>query len=183
MQPCLQLVKKEHSKYQINIQGLENKRHEFDFEGDEAFFESFEQELIEKGSFKADVKLDKSFTMIRLDFHIVGSLTLVCDRSLEEFEEPFELHEKYVYKFGDDYEEVSEDMEVIPFGTAEINLARNIFEYIGLAVPMKRLHPDLRDEEDEGGFVFSDTMKEEQKQKEEVVDPRWAALQSLKKDL
>lgn len=176
---------KEHLKYQINIQGLEDKTHEFDFEGDDAFFESFEQELIEKGSFKADVKLEKSLTMIRLDMHIAGSLTLVCDRSLEEFEEPIDLHEKYVYKFGDDYEVVSEDMEVIPFGAAEINLARNIFEYIGLALPMKRLHPSLRgNDDDEGGFVYSDTMEEESKpKKEEVIDPRWAALQSLKKDL
>ncbi|AWV99214.1 YceD family protein [Arcticibacterium luteifluviistationis] len=175
---------KEHSKYQINIQGLENKRHEFDFEGDDAFFESFEQELIEKGNFKANIKLDKSSTMIRLDVHILGSVTLVCDRSLEEFEEPIEIHEKYVYKFGDDYEIVSEDMEVIPFEAMGINLARNLFEYIGLAVPMKRIHPDLRDEDDEGGFVFSDTIEEKLKpKKEEFVDPRWAALQILKKDL
>lgn len=175
-------MKKLHSKYQINIQGLADKRHEFEFEGGDEFFESFEQDIIEKGQFEAKVSLEKSSRMLMLEIGIKGVLTLVCDRSLEEFDEAIDLHENYVYKFGDDYEEVSEDMEIIPFGAAEINLAKNIFEYICLAIPMKKLHPDYRTEEDTVDFLFRDS-KAEMDKTSEAIDPRWAALEKIKKDL
>ncbi|MFT7249634.1 MAG: hypothetical protein ACI97P_002415 [Arcticibacterium sp.] len=173
-------VKKLHATYQINIQGLANKRYEFEFGGGQDFFESFEQDIIEKGNFKAKVSLDKSDTMMRLNIDITGSVTLVCDRSLKEFEEVLGLSELYVYKFGDRFEVVSENMEIIPTETVEINLANNLFEYICLAVPMKKLHPDYRD--DDGGLIYSDNFEEKNSSKEEI-DPRWAALKNLKKDL
>jgi uncharacterized protein len=117
---------------------------------------------------------------MRLNIDITGSVTLVCDRSLKEFEEVLGLSELYVYKFGDRFEVVSENMEIIPTETVEINLANNLFEYICLAVPMKKLHPDYRD--DDGGLIYSDNFEEKNSSKEEI-DPRWAALKNLKKDL
>jgi uncharacterized protein len=173
-------VKKEHTKYKINIQGLSNNSHEFDFEGGEAFFESFEQDIIGKGHFKAHIVLLKSETMMRLNIDIKGNIALVCDRTLRGYEEPLDLHEVFVYNFGDRFEEVAEDMEIIPTEETEINLARNIFEYICLAVPMKKLHPDYRD--DDGGLIYSDNFEKKNSSKEEI-DPRWAALKNLKKDL
>jgi uncharacterized metal-binding protein YceD (DUF177 family) len=173
-------VKKLHATYQINIQGLANKRYEFEFGGGEAFFESFEQDIIGKGHFKAHIVLLKSETMMRLNIDIKGNIALVCDRTLRGYEEPLDLHEVFVYKFGDRFEEVAEDMEIIPTEETEINLARNIFEYICLAVPMKKLHPDYRD--DDGGLIYSDNFEEKNSSKEEI-DPRWAALKNLKKDL
>ena len=175
-------MNKEHSKYKINIQGLSNKSHEFDFEGSLEFFQSFEQDIIEKGNFKAAVALEKSDTMMRLNIDIRGAIKLVCDRTLEEFEEPLDLYEVYVYKFGDKFEEVSEDMEIIPATETEVNLAKIIFEYICLAVPMKKLHPKFRNEEDDFNFVYSDS-KVESLKKDKEIDPRWAALEKLKKEL
>ena len=74
-------------KYNINIYGLENKRYEYDFASGDAFFEALEQQLIRKGQFTTHVVLDKSETMIRLDFHIVGAVEQTCDRSLDEYNE------------------------------------------------------------------------------------------------
>ncbi len=175
-------VKKEHTKYKINIQGLSNNSHEFHFEGGDAFFESFEQDIIGKGHFKAHIVLLKSETMMRLNIDIKGNIALVCDRTLRGYEEPLDLHEVFVYKFGDRFEEVAEDMEIIPTEETEINLARNIFEYICLAVPMKKLHPDFRNEKESFSFVYTDS-KADAAKKDKEIDPRWAALEKLKKEL
>jgi uncharacterized protein len=180
----VKVVNKEISKYKINIQGLDNKRHEFDFEGSSDFFKAFEQDIIEKGNFKADVLLEKSETMIKLDINIKGSVSLICDRSLEEFDEPIDIHERYVYKFGDGFEVVSEDMEIIPSTETSINLANNFFEYICLAIPMKKLHPSYRNDSNDGDFVYSvSASKAENGAKTKEVDPRWAALENFKKEL
>lgn len=180
-------MKKHLAQYEINILGLDEKRHQFDFEGGVDFFASFDQDIVENGRFKLDLVLEKTATMMRLHFEIDGAVELVCDRSLEVFEEPIHVEEKYIYKFGDRNEVVSEDVEIIPFGASEINISSLIFDFICLAVPMKKLHPKFRNESDENdGFYFSDTIEESLKPKEnksEEVDPRWEALKALKKKL
>jgi uncharacterized protein len=168
--------------YNIYIQGLEDKLHEFEFSGENAFFEVFQEEDAFKGSFVAKVKLDKSSSMLQLEFEIEANVELECDRSLETYNETFFIDEKYIFKFGDREEVVSEDMEVIHFGASEINLAQHIFDFIALAIPIKKIHPDLRDEDSgEDEFVFIEEKKVSGS--EPKVDPRWEALADLKNKL
>lgn len=173
-------MKKELSKYDILIHGLEDKTHEYEFEGGDAFFKEFEQDIVEGGSFKVKVILEKNATLIRLNLDIISQLRLQCDRSLDTFEETFNSHEMHIFKFGSAAAEVSEDMEIIPFGTHKINIANLLFDYILLQVPMKKLHPRFREEDtpEEGTMVYKDPDFAEEK--EEIQDPRWAALINLK---
>lgn len=182
MQPFCKKVSKVLSKYDIHIQGLENKRYTFEFEGGDEFFGLFEQDIITSGHFKAQVVIDRNATLLQLFFDIEAVLGLTCDRSLEPFDEPVHLKEKYIYKFGDRHEEITDELEMIPQNTATINIAQHIYDFIGVSLPMKKLHPRFRNEEDEGDdkFIYSTDEGVEQEEKEEVIDPRWAALLSLK---
>ncbi|AFK03427.1 protein of unknown function DUF177 [Emticicia oligotrophica DSM 17448] len=171
------------SKYDINIQGLEEKVHSFEFEGDDKFFEAFGQVFISKGNFKAIVKLTKNATLLQLDFDIKANIELICDRSLEPFEEPIELKERYIFKYGDHHEEITDEIEMIPFGQATINIAQHIYDFICVSLPMKKLHPRFRDDDfDEDGLLVysSDPEEEKPEEKEQEIDPRWAALAKLK---
>jgi hypothetical protein len=84
------------SKYDINIQGLEEKVHTFEFEGDDKFFGGFEQSFIANGNFKAIIRLNKNSALIQLNFDITATLELTCDRSLELFDEELQVSEKYI---------------------------------------------------------------------------------------
>lgn len=195
MQPfCKERVEKELRKYEIQIQGLADGDHEFEYEVNEKFFAAFEQDLIEKGNFNVFLELNKSATMLQLEFDITGSVELTCDRSLDEFTQEISVNEPYIYKFGATRKVVAEDLEIIPFGVAEINISQLIFDLIALAVPVKRLHPRYDEEnEDQAGYIYSS--KEDRVSKassndetelnlektEENIDPRWAVLKSLKK--
>lgn len=179
---------KELSKYNIDIYGLEDKQYDYDMESGDAFFEELEQDLIERGSFKTHVVLNKSATMLQLHFHTEGHVELVCDRSLEPFQEPVSSDERLILKFGDHNEELTDEIEIISRGTNRINVARYIFEFIALSLPVKKIHPSLRaaaDEElegdEEGILVYSSAAKEEEGNEEgEHTDPRWEALKKLK---
>ncbi|MFN8353784.1 MAG: DUF177 domain-containing protein [Spirosomataceae bacterium] len=178
---------KELRKYDIIIAQLEQKEHLYEFEGGNAFFEAFEQELIQKGTFKATVKLDKSATMIQLWFDVVGEVELTCDRSLETFNEPFQVQEKLILKFGEKAETLSDEIEIIPRDTAVINIAQPIFDFIGLSIPIKKLHPRFRtddaDTNESNLLIYSTTNKKTEvntNDSEATVDPRWAALKKLK---
>ncbi|GAB3177132.1 YceD family protein [Telluribacter humicola] len=185
---------KELSKYNIDIYGLEDKRYVYDFESGDAFFEEMQQDVIQHGTFRAQVTLDKSATMVQLQFEINGSVELTCDRTLDPFDEPIDTQGRMILKFGDHDEELTEEIEIINRNTNRINVARYIFDFIVLSLPMKRLHPSIRneeegDEEDEfEALVYtshSDNEPDEEEitpddEKEGDIDPRWEALRKLR---
>lgn len=168
-------------KYDISIFGLEDQEYTFEFEGGKVFFDAFNNDIT--GIFKAIILLNKTSTMIQMRFDIEANLKLICDRSLEEFEENIHSKERYFFKFGEkDQKDYSDEMEIIALGTQTINIAQHIYDFIALAVPLKRLHPSLRDENDseEDTLVYTSGGDDEIEEKEESIDPRWAALMKLK---
>jgi uncharacterized metal-binding protein YceD (DUF177 family) len=171
------------SKYDINIQALEEKPYSFEFEGGDEFWGAFEQSFIKKGAFKVVLKLNKNSALVQLNFGISAVVELTCDRSLELFEENISVSEKYIYKFGDRHEEITDEIEMIPYGTSAINIAQHVYDFICVSLPMKKLHPKFREEdiEEEGLLVYtSEKEQETEVLKEQIIDSRWAALSKLK---
>ncbi len=177
--------------FDIEVIKYKEGLHEVDFPIGDAFFQQVEgKELLEKGTLTAWVKVDKGANLIELTFHIVGKVTLVCDRSLETFEHPLDFTEKMIYKFGSEVKEIDESVMMITRDTPSINVAQLIYEFILLALPLKKIHPDYRnelDEEDnelEGSLVYLDEAfnedSSEEKESTSPVDPRWEKLGKLK---
>ncbi|MTI33599.1 YceD family protein [Xanthovirga aplysinae] len=180
-------------KFDINIFSLSNGKHEYTFEIDQAFFQLFEYSQVEKGNLKANIELDKSETLINVFFSINGTVELICDRSLEPFDYPIETENRIIFKYGQEAEEINEEMVIIPYGAQQLNVAQYLYELISVAIPMKKLHPDFeeeefKDDEDLEVLVYTSEEPEEESSadkslesnKEEEVDPRWKALQQIK---
>lgn len=167
--------------FAIDIYKLANKVYTYQFDISEPFFEHFDQSLVESGKLKAVVVLDKQETLITVNFDITGTVALVCDRSLEPFDYPIDIQERMLYQYGEVEEQLNDEIATITERTQQINVAQPLYEFIGLAVPMKRLHPKYTDEDDvftEGEIVFSsDTPTSDA---DEEIDPRWQALKKLK---
>ncbi len=173
--------------FDIEIFRLSDGKQSFGYELNDAFFASIEGSLVEKGSLKTNVVLDKSERLILASFDTKGTVELICDRSLEPFEHTIDSQENLVFKFGDEFAELSEDVIMIPRDLQKLNLAQYIYEFIGLSVPMKKLHPKLQaeetDDESETKLVYrsDDSTKDTKKGEDsDVVDPRWNALKELK---
>ncbi|WP_420577997.1 YceD family protein [Ekhidna sp.] len=164
--------------YKIEIFGLSNSTHDFNFTFDDEFFSHFENSLVSKGKGTCDVVLAKTDSMITVDLTIKGIIELECDRSLEPFDYPIAVEKEIIYKYGDEEKELSEDVFVILKGEQEINISTFLYESISLEVPMKKLHPKFQDESDDDEMIYiSDTDEQSQ---EESTDPRWEALKKLK---
>ena len=182
-------VAKQIETYSIDLFRLSNSVHEYQFDFNDSFFELFDQTLIQKGEGKVILELDKSDRLLRLNFHIQGSIQLTCDRSLEEFDEPIDIDNKLLIKYGDVSEELSDEIIVIPRETQSLNVAQFIYEYILLSVPMKCLHPKFRNEEEEDDFddapklvYSSEDSKEENEVDPTIEDPRWNKLKEIRKN-
>ena len=171
--------------FSIDIYKLTNQIYQYQYTIDDSFFALFERSTIEQGQMSVKVILDKQETLITARFVIDGSVTLTCDRSLETFDYPLHVEESLLYQYGEEEEELTDEIVIITSRTQQINVAQPIYEFIALAVPMKRLHPRYADDDDpltEGEIVFSsqsDTAEDPSTTAE--VDPRWEALKKFKK--
>lgn len=174
--------------YSVNIVGLSNKVHQFEYEFGDEFFRQYGTGVVSKGRFRAEIALNKHETFIEADFRIKGAAVLTCDRSLEEFDYPIWTTRKVLFKYGDADEEISDEIVMIHRDAVSLELGQYIYEFIVLAVPMKKLHPRFRLEESleddtaEGKIVYSSDKSDETKKDDDDdnIDPRWNILKKLK---
>ena len=172
--------------FSIDIYKLSNKVYQYQYTIDETFFALFERSTLDRGQLHAEVTLDKQETLITARFVIDGSVVLICDRSLEEFDYPLHMEETLLYQYGEEEEELTDEIMIITQHTQQINVAQPIYEFIALAVPMKRLHPKYAEDDypfAEGAIVFSSRQDNDADTSVETpVDPRWDVLKKLKKE-
>ena len=131
----------------IDIPRQSNASSEIAYQLDGTFFQLFENSLLKKGQLDVKVKRDKIPRRIQLLFEIKGEVELVCDRSLEEFNYPVCIEQAVHFKLGDENKELDVDLYMIEQQASTINVAQHIYDFVTLAVPMKKLHPRFTTEE------------------------------------
>ncbi len=75
-----------------------------------------------------------------LSFNVAGTVTLICDRCLDDLIQPIEATYDIAVKFGDDYSETDE-LLVIPESDNYLNVSYMIYDTASLAIPVKHVHP------------------------------------------
>ena len=173
--------------YNIAFTGLKNGKHDFIFNVKQEFFQLFDAEQeFDNANLEVNVFLDKHTTFLEFKVHVTGTVQLTCDISNEEFDHPIDNKIEVLVKFGEEYDDSNEEVITIPQQDSDFNVAQIIFEAVVLAIPMKKLSPNLSEEDLELLDQFSPHETEEEiqetaeEEEEKEVDPRWAALNKLK---
>jgi uncharacterized metal-binding protein YceD (DUF177 family) len=94
-----------------------------------------------------------------------------------------------VLKYGEEIDSREED-EIIfmPWNTHSINIAQFVYEFISVAIPLKKLHPRYNNEDlsIEDHLIYSSGKQSDSNKnpgiKEDEIDPRWQRLKELKKE-
>lgn len=171
--------------YDIPFRGLKEGLHQFEYKVGASFFEMFEQPLVEKGDVDVKVELNKSSALMTLYFDINGQVESVCDNCLEPMFLEVKHQTRVFLKFGEEYDEPTDEIIVLLHEAHEVNVAQLIYEFICVILPIRHVH-----EEDENGnltcdkgmlsrlneYLVEDTSPEEQ---DDYIDPRWEALKNL----
>jgi len=164
--------------YDVSFSGLKTGKHQFKFEIDKTFFQLFDTEQeFTNPKITVDVFLEKHTTFLEFEIETYGTVELVCDITNEDFEHPIENDIKVLVKFGEEYDDSEEDVITIPTSDHAFNVAQLIYENVALSIPMKKVSPNVSDEDLEILDKFSPKEVEE---KEPESDPRWEALKKLK---
>jgi uncharacterized metal-binding protein YceD (DUF177 family) len=174
-------------EYLIPFIGLKLGKHHFEYQIVNTFFQNFEYLEFNNSNIKVNVVLEKKSTLMELAFKHKGTINVPCDMTNEDFDLPIKGNMKLLVRFGDDFNNDNEELLIIPHGEFQINIAQYIYEMIVLSVPLKRIHPGIKD-----GSLDTEalrklkelTVKEvkEENTKEEKIDPRWEKLKQLLTD-
>ena len=163
---------------------------EYQYQLDDAFFLDLDAPEVQKGQVNVTLKVRKTSGVYQLDFHTEGEVVVICDRCLDEMEQPIETTDRLKVKLGAEYSE-EDDMVIVPEEEGYINVAWFIYEFIALSIPMKHVHAPgkcnkdmvsklskhLRvsgDDEDDDDFLKEDSSDEPQ-----TIDPRWNELKKI----
>lgn len=126
-------------QFTIPILGLKEGIHEYDFSISDEFFSHFEDSPIQQGTFKVKLIIDLREDMLLLTFDFEGSIKTDCDRCLAAIDLPIEGNEDLIVKYAEESDDEI-DIVYIERGSAELNVATYIYEYICLAMPVTNIY-------------------------------------------
>jgi len=130
------------SFYNVAFKGLSQGKHIFDYEVDDKFFHEFKGGLVDEGKVNVRLTLEKQSALMVLWFDLKGTIKVQCDRCLEMYDQPIESQDRIFVKFGEKEFNEGDDVIWVSTNDYQLNMAQLIYEYIGLAIPIKRIHPD-----------------------------------------
>jgi uncharacterized metal-binding protein YceD (DUF177 family) len=116
--------------------------------------------------------------MLTLQFGIKGTVRVACDRCADEFDLPIEDEREFFIKLGTINAEESDDVAVVDPDAHDFDISSLIYEFIILAIPMHRVHPEGECNPEVIAMLTAEA--EPAETEEETIDPRWAALKDIK---
>ena len=166
-------------QFKIDLKSLTSEETTLDFDLKDSYFESLDNSELKQGALHVSVSIRKATGFFELLFHTEGTVTVTCDRCLDDMSQEIETDNRLIVKLGavnseeDDLITVSEDEGIL-------DLSWIIYEFIVLAIPIKHVHapgkcnPAMSQVLEE---LSADRSSDEESA--QPIDPRWSKLAEL----
>lgn len=128
------------TEFKLPLKSMPEGTQTFNYHLGKEFFANMESEDIHDADLNVDFTVDHKADIYALNFNIEGVITLICDRCLDNLEFPIDVNYAINVKYGDDYNDDSDDLLIIPEGDNYLNVAYMIYDTVALAIPMKHVH-------------------------------------------
>ena len=192
------------TEFKLQLKSLPVGTHQMQYHLGKQFFSDMESQDVRDADVDVTLALDYRNDLYDLTFKLSGVLTLLCDRCLDEMELPIETEYHIVVRYGDRYNDDSDEYLEIPDSENYLNVAYMLNDTVALAIPIKHVHPlgkcnramsallkkhrggfpTNAEDEDEDTFDFSDEMSDEIQDMDDreslSTDPRWEKLKELR---
>lgn len=190
------------TEFKLPLKSLGVGDHHFDYHLDKQFFTNMESADVRDANL--DVCLDVKYNgdVYDLNFHITGEVLLLCDRCLDDLHMPIDTTYHIMVRYGDRYNDDSDDLLEIPSSDNYLNVAYMLYDTVTLAIPIKHVHPlgkcnrqmsnllkkhrahTAGEDSDlaESLIEEMETMDDAETHAASAPDPRWDALKGLGSD-
>jgi uncharacterized metal-binding protein YceD (DUF177 family) len=166
-------------RLKINLKSLAEEVTTLEYDLDNGFFESLDGSDLNSGSVHVSVSIREATGFFELLYHTEGTVTVTCDRCLDDMDQPIETDSRFVVKLGTVNSEEG-DVIIVDEDEGIIDTSWLIYESIVLAIPIKHVHapgkcnPAMSQVLEE---LSADRSSDEEST--QPVDPRWSKLAEL----
>ena len=186
------------TEFKLPLKSLPEGTHSIEYHLGKKFFENMESPDIHDADLQVQLTVTYKRDLYTLDFTITGTITLICDRCLDDLIMPVETEYHINVKYGDDYNDEADDLLVIPESDNYLNVAYILYDTVALTVPIKHVHPMGKcnrqmsqmlkkhrarpaddDSELEDELIEEMDSMDASDPAEQPTDPRWDALKGL----
>lgn len=165
--------------YTLPVKGLGIGIHGYDFRIDHLFFEHFESSPLREAEIDLHLDFDKRIDMYVLDFSFSGTVRTECDRCLAAIDLPVADEQQLVVKFSQEPGDEEADLVYISPETEQFNVAKYIYEYIVLSMPMIKAYDCENDDPMPCDEEMLDRLEVDEKDEDATPNPIWDELRKL----
>ena len=134
------------AEFIIPVNGLPAGRTRLHRHAGKEFFGSFGNADILGADLSVEVMVEKSGASVGVDCALEGTLTVPCDRCLEEVTLPVRAQARLIARPGQGEPDVPEegDREVVFYAPEDglLDLSQTVYDYAVLALPLQRVHEE-----------------------------------------
>jgi uncharacterized metal-binding protein YceD (DUF177 family) len=171
--PYFSKLKDPLSGHIIEFVGLSEGPHSFVHQIDDAFMQSFPEQDFSRVQLTGRVELTKKADLsMGISMFLGGTIDTLCDRTGRSFTMAVDAERKMIVQFGIDWNTDDDELVVIPREEHSINTAQWFYELLVQSMPLKKLHPDVNEED----VTLFSTASEEVSS----IDPRWEKLKTAR---
>lgn len=182
------------TEFKLMLKSMPKGVQTFEYHLGEQFFINMENTDVRDADISVTLTVNHNNDFYDLDFKVSGTVTLLCDRCLDDLIVPIETSYHIIVKYGESYNDSSDEMLVIPESDNYLNVAYMLFDTVMLAIPIKHVHPlgkcnramsallkkhrsQISDEDAELEDELIDEM--DTMDSDQPTDPRWDELKKL----
>ncbi len=181
--------------FNLPLKTLSAGTHEFEYKLNREFFAEMEYSEVRDADLDVQLKVVYRNDIYALSFQIKGTLTLLCDRCLDDLVIDVDTTYSINVEYGDEFNDESDDLLIIPTSDNNLNISDMLFDTAVLEIPIKHVHPEgecnpgmseilaqhratMTDDDD---FDIDNEACDIEALDDDTapIDPRWAALKGL----
>lgn len=165
------------TSYALDLCGMPTGTQQFTYTVGDDFFSAMESSEIRAGHVDVELTVKHEGDMFDLSFEMTGEIVIGCDRCLDDLRQAVDTEYAITVKYGEEYNDDSDDTLIIPEGERSLDLSGMIYDTIALTIPLKHVHED--------GECNAEMLAQFKAHsgaadmEEGTNDPRWEALRNL----
>ena len=167
-------------QFKIDLKRLTDEVTTLEFDLDNRFFAALDSSELRQGTLHVSVSIRKATGFFELQFHSEGTVTVTCDRCLDDMDLPISTDNRLVVKLGTAYSE-EDDVIIVSEDEGILDTSWLIYEFVMLAIPIKHVHaPGKCNPAMSKVLEELSTDRSSDEESDQHIDPRWSALLKLK---
>lgn len=127
--------------YKLMLKSLPEGNHVFEYRLTKQFFSDMENTDVRNADILVTLTVDHRSDAYQLHFRLEGMMTVACDRCLDDMELPIDAAYDLTVKYGEEYNDDSDTMLIIPEADNYLNVAYMVYDTAVLAIPPRHVHP------------------------------------------